>query len=72
MKAKISVETLERVPRELPLGRWVQPEEVAAPILFFCSPMSSACTGTHVIIDSGLHVGATSSRDEYDRTRDRT
>ena len=63
-------ETLARVPRELPLGRWVQPEEVAAPILFFCSPMASACTGTHVIIDCGLHVGATSSRDEYDRTRD--
>ncbi len=70
MKAKISKETLERVPREVPLGRWVQPEEVAAPILFFCSPMSSACTGTHVIIDCGLHVGATSSREEYDRTRD--
>lgn len=70
MKAKISAETLARVPRELPLGRWVQPEEVAAPILFFCSPLSSACTGTHVIIDCGLHVGATSSRDEYDRTRD--
>ncbi len=70
MKAKISAETLARVPRELPLGRWVQPAEVAAPILFFCSPMSSACTGTHVVIDCGLHVGATSSREEYDRTRD--
>jgi NAD(P)-dependent dehydrogenase (short-subunit alcohol dehydrogenase family) len=70
MKDKISRETLERVPRELPLGRWVTPEEVAGPILFFCSPISSACTGTHVIIDCGLHVGATSSREEYDRTRD--
>jgi NAD(P)-dependent dehydrogenase (short-subunit alcohol dehydrogenase family) len=70
MQAKISRETLERVPRELPLGRWVQAAEVAAPILFFCSPMASACTGTHVIIDGGLHVGATSSREEYDRTRD--
>lgn len=70
MKAKISQETLERVPRELPLGRWVQAEEVAAPILFFCSPMANACTGTHVVIDCGLHIGATSSREEYDRTRD--
>lgn len=70
MKAKISAETLARVPRELPLGRWVQPQEVAAPILFFCSPMASACTGTHVVIDCGLHIGATSSREEYDRTRD--
>jgi 3-oxoacyl-[acyl-carrier protein] reductase len=72
MQAKISAETLARVPRELPLGRWVQPAEVAAPILFFCSPMASACTGTHVIIDCGLHVGATSSREEYDRTRDQS
>ena len=72
MQAKISAETLARVPRELPLGRWVQPGEVAAPILFFCSPMASACTGTHVIIDCGLHVGATSSREEYDRTRDQS
>jgi NAD(P)-dependent dehydrogenase (short-subunit alcohol dehydrogenase family) len=70
MKAKISAETLARVPRELPLGRWVQAEEVAAPILFFCSPMANACTGTHVVIDCGLHIGATSPRDEYDRTRD--
>ena len=70
MKAKISAETLARVPRDLPLGRWVQPEEVAAPILFFCSPMASACTGTHVVIDCGLHVGATGSREEYKRTRD--
>lgn len=71
MQAKLPRETLERVPRELPLGRWVRAEEVAAPILFFCSPLASACTGTHVVIDGGLHVGATSPRDEYDRTRDR-
>lgn len=70
MRAKLPPEKIAEVPRTLPLGRWVQPEEVAAPILFFCSPMSSACTGTHVVIDSGLHVGAASSRDEYDRSRD--
>jgi len=70
MRAKISKETLEGVPKTLPLGRWVAPEEVAAPILFFCSSLSSACTGTHVVIDGGLHVGATSSRDEYDSFRD--
>jgi len=69
MKAKISAETLASVPRTLPLGRWVDPSEIAAPILFFCSPMSSACTGTHVVIDCGLHIGAPTSRDEYDRWR---
>jgi NAD(P)-dependent dehydrogenase (short-subunit alcohol dehydrogenase family) len=70
MKAKLPAEKLAAVPRTLPLGRWVQAEEVAAPILFVCSPMSSACTGTHVVIDCGLHVGAPSSREEYDRSRD--
>lgn len=71
MRAKITPEVLERVPKGLPLGRWVQPEEVAAPILFFCSTMANACTGTHVVIDSGLHVGAPRPRDEYESTRDR-
>lgn len=70
MRAKLPPEKLAAVPHTLPLGRWVQPEEIAAPIAFFCSPMSSACTGTHVVIDCGLHVGATSSRQEYDHSRD--
>ncbi|VWX61288.1 3-oxoacyl-(acyl-carrier-protein) reductase FabG [Burkholderiales bacterium 8X] len=70
MQAKLSPEKLAAVPKTLPLGRWVKAEEVAAPILFFCSPMSSACTGTHVVIDCGLHVGAPTSRDEYERSRD--
>lgn len=70
MRAKLSSETLAQVPRELPLGRWVDPEEVAGPLLFFCSSLSSACTGTHVVIDCGMHVGAPRPRDEYVRTRD--
>lgn len=70
MQAKLAPEVIARVPRELPLGRWVEPQEVAAAILFFCSPMSSACTGTHVVVDCGLHVGSPTSRDEYVRTRD--
>jgi NAD(P)-dependent dehydrogenase (short-subunit alcohol dehydrogenase family) len=70
MRAKISSETLAQVPRELPLGRWVEPEEVAGPLLFYCSSLSSACTGTHVVIDCGLHVGAPRPRDEYVKSRD--
>jgi len=69
MKAKISAETLARVPTTLPLGRWIDPAEIAAPILFFCSSMASACTGTHVVIDGGLHVGSPTPREEYDRWR---
>ncbi len=70
MRAKISQETLDQVPRELPLGRWVDPAEVAGPLLFFCSSLSSACTGTHVVIDCGMHIGAARPRGEYVRTRD--
>jgi len=70
IKTKISPQKLACVSTKLPLGRWIQSEEVAAPILFCCSPTASACTGTHVLIDRGLHVGATSSREECDRTRD--
>jgi NAD(P)-dependent dehydrogenase (short-subunit alcohol dehydrogenase family) len=69
MKAKISDETLARVPQTLALGRWVEPSEIAAPILFFCSSMASACTGTHVVVDCGLHIGAPTSRSEYERWR---
>lgn len=72
MKAKISQETLERVPKTLPLGRWVDPSEIAAPILFFCSTMANSCTGTHVLVDGGLHIGAPTTREEYERWRQST
>jgi NAD(P)-dependent dehydrogenase (short-subunit alcohol dehydrogenase family) len=72
MKAKISQETLERVPQQLPLGRWVTPEEVAGPVVFFCSDAASACTGTDVIIDCGFHIGAIMSRSQYDADRSGT
>lgn len=70
MIAKLPPSVIEEVPRTLPLGRWVQPSEVATALLFFCSPLSSACTGTYVVVDSGLHVGAPRTRDEYERSRD--
>jgi len=70
IEAKMAPDRIEKVARELPLGRWVRPEEVAASILFFCSDLSSACTGTHVVIDCGMHIGAPVSREEYLRHRD--
>ncbi len=70
IKAKMAPERIARVAGELPLGRWVRPEEVAASILFFCSDLSSACTGTHVVVDGGMHIGAPVSREEYLRHRD--
>jgi NAD(P)-dependent dehydrogenase (short-subunit alcohol dehydrogenase family) len=65
MDAKIPPEGRADIPRRVPLGRWLTPEEVASTILFFCSDASSACTGTHLIVDGGMHVGAPTDMDTY-------
>lgn len=70
MEAKLPAEIIDRVADELPLGRWVRPGEIATSILYFCSSLSSAVTGSHVIVDSGHHIGPNSSRDEYFARRD--
>jgi 3-oxoacyl-[acyl-carrier protein] reductase len=58
MDAKIDAKSRAAVPKQVPLGRWLAPDEVADPILFFCSDAARGCTGTHVIVDGGLHIGA--------------
>lgn len=37
----------------IPLGRFAEPVEIAAPILFLCSENSSYCTGSAFVIDGG-------------------
>jgi len=37
----------------IPLGRWGQPEDVAAAALFLCSPAASFITGAVLIVDGG-------------------
>lgn len=46
-----------------PLGRWGQPEEVAGPLLFLVSELSSFITGQTIVVDGGTqaafpHAGA--------------
>ena len=65
MDAKIDAKSRAAVPRQVPLGRWLTPDEVADPILFFCSEASRGCTGTHVLVDGGLHIGAQYDTETY-------
>jgi len=37
----------------IPLGRWGQPEDVAAAALFLCSPAASFITGSVLVVDGG-------------------
>jgi 3-oxoacyl-[acyl-carrier protein] reductase len=37
----------------IPLGRFAEPAEIAAPILFLCSDSSSYCTGSAFVVDGG-------------------
>jgi 3-oxoacyl-[acyl-carrier protein] reductase len=37
----------------IPFGRFAEPAEVAAPILFLCSENASYCTGSALVVDAG-------------------
>ncbi|MGQ7847414.1 SDR family oxidoreductase [Granulosicoccus sp. 3-233] len=49
---------LERVSQLYPLGRMVEPEEVANTAAFLCSPLASGITGTVLPVDAGLGAGS--------------
>ena len=38
---------------DIPLGKLVQPEDLAAAVLFFCSPLASMITGQCIAVDGG-------------------
>jgi NAD(P)-dependent dehydrogenase (short-subunit alcohol dehydrogenase family) len=48
-------DALARFTGSVPVGRLVKPEEVAEAVLYFCSPMAAAATGTTLVIGA---VGA--------------
>ena len=39
-----------------PMGRWGQPEDIAGPVLFLCSPHAKFMTGTCLAIDGGYSI----------------
>lgn len=48
---------LEALRRYQPIGRMVEPEEVAAMALYLCAPESAAVTGGVFVIDGGVTAG---------------
>jgi 3-oxoacyl-[acyl-carrier protein] reductase len=39
--------------KEIPLGKLIQPDDIAAAVLFFCSPMANMITGQSIAVDGG-------------------
>ena len=56
-KAGADATTLERLSKWYPLGRIVEPLDVARAVGFLASDMASAITGTSLIVDCGLTAG---------------
>ena len=52
--AGISVEEMtRRAIAEVPLGRLIEPQDIANAVLFFCSPMAAMITGQAIAVDGG-------------------
>ena len=59
----------ERIAKGVPLGRLIEPDEIAHAILFFLSPRAAMCTGAELVVDGGILLGSARSYDEYFRNR---
>jgi NAD(P)-dependent dehydrogenase (short-subunit alcohol dehydrogenase family) len=56
---------IARTVKTIPLGRWVQPPEIASAALFFASDAAAMCTGTSIDVDGGVLVSNGSSYEDY-------
>ena len=57
VKAGKSVDVLKKERQVTSLmGRWADPQEIAAPILWLASSEASFITGTTLMVDGGLHI----------------
>jgi NAD(P)-dependent dehydrogenase (short-subunit alcohol dehydrogenase family) len=51
------LESAEEFAQQQPIGRLIEPIEVASAITWLCSPAASAITGADVAVDGGMTVG---------------
>ena len=56
---------LERIAKGVPLGRLVEPEDIANAIAFFLSPRAAMCTGAELVVDGGILLGSGHAYEEY-------
>jgi NAD(P)-dependent dehydrogenase (short-subunit alcohol dehydrogenase family) len=48
------VDLVEKFSKEIPMGRYAEPEEIAGPVVFLLSPAASYCTGVDLLVDGGF------------------
>ena len=50
----VSVESmLAETAKEMPLGRIIEPDDIANTVLFFCSSLAEMVTGQSIAVDGG-------------------
>ncbi len=47
----------QRAATDFPLGRWIEPADVAEAVLFLASPRSAMCSGTIMNVDGAVSLG---------------
>ena len=53
----VLTENSTRQDADFPLGRWVEPEDVAEAVLYLASARAAMCSGTTMNVDGGLAIG---------------
>jgi len=38
---------------QIPMGRLIEPQDIASAVLFFCSPLADIVTGQSIAVDGG-------------------
>lgn len=56
---------IERTVKTIPLGRWVQPADIACAALFLAGDAAAMCTGASIDVDGGVLVSNGSSYEDY-------
>jgi NAD(P)-dependent dehydrogenase (short-subunit alcohol dehydrogenase family) len=62
-------EERDRAAARFPLGRWLEPADIANGALFLASPAGAMCTGIDLVVDGGFLLLGTQSIEEYMEVR---